>query len=37
MSPISHLHGRGIGIGIHGDDFHSVTLQLDNDFLAQLA
>ena len=37
MGPISHLHGRSIGVGIHGNHFHAVPLQLNNDFLAQFA
>jgi len=37
MAAVRHLHGWRIGITVHGDHFDAETLQLDDQFLAQLA
>ena len=37
MRPIGHLHRRRIGVRVYRNHFHTVALQLDNNFLAQLA
>ena len=37
MAAVRHLHGRRVGVTIHGDDFAAETLEFDDDFLAQLA
>ena len=37
MAAVRHLHGRRVGITVHGDHFDAEALQLDDQFLAQLA
>ncbi|OMP13167.1 hypothetical protein COLO4_02163 [Corchorus olitorius] len=37
VAAVGDLHGRGIGVAIHGDDLDAQALQFDDDFLAQFA
>ena len=37
MAAVGHLHGRCIGIAVDRDDLDGEALQLDRDFLAELA
>ena len=34
---MGHLHGRGVFVAVHCDDFHAQTLKLQGHFLAQFA
>jgi hypothetical protein len=37
MGPLGDLHGRGIGIAVHGDDLDTQSLGLDGHFLTEFA
>ncbi len=37
VAAVRHLHGRGIGVTVHGNHFNAQALQLDHHFLAQFA
>lgn len=36
MATVRHLHGRRVGVAIHGNHFNAQALQFDHHFLAQL-
>ncbi|MNY08779.1 hypothetical protein D3C86_1416500 [compost metagenome] len=37
VAAVRHLHGRRVGVAVHGNHFNAQALQLDHHFLAQLA
>ena len=37
MAAVSYLHGRGIGVAIHGDHFTAIADQLNGHFATQFA
>ena len=37
VAAVSDLHGGGIGVAVHGDDFAAEALEFDDDFFAELA
>jgi hypothetical protein len=37
VASVGHLHGRGMGITVHGDHLHAEALRLDGNLLAQLS
>ena len=36
VTAVGHLHGRGIGVAVDGDDLDAQPLQLDGNLLAEL-
>jgi len=36
MRTVRDLHGRCMRVAVHRDHFHTETLRLDGDFLAEL-